>query len=141
MIKKIILVVLICIVFLILNGCMNVRIESDVDYPHHLFKKALKEIKTIQAEYPNRKGPVHRINLLVYTGDDRQLVTFSVGKAMAEWAMKQSDMDDEKDFKKYSKKYGNIRWQQIKDLDRMGPGLLVEVEIPEENTHIIIWLD
>jgi hypothetical protein len=116
-------------------------IETDVDYPADLFKETKKKIEAIHAKDPHRKGSVSRLNLLVYDGDDRELVRFSIKKSLVEMALKNGDITDDDDIKKYSQKYANLSLENIKNLDRLGPGLLVEIEVVEENTHVLIWLD
>ncbi len=141
MIKKIVLIVFMLIALLFLTGCMNLLIESDVDYPDGLFKKTMKKIEAIHAKYPHRKGSVSKLNFLVYDGDDRQLVRFSIKKGLAEMALKNGDITDDENIEKYSKKYASLYLENIKDLDKLGPGLLMEIEVTEENTHVLIWLD
>ncbi len=141
MIKKIVLIVFMLIAILFLTGCMNLLIETDVEYPAGLFKETKKKIEAIHAKDPHRKGSVSKLNLLVYDGDDRQLVRFSIKKGLAEMALKNGDIADDDDIKTYSQKYANLSLENIKNLDRLGPGLLVEIEVAEENTHVLIWLD
>jgi hypothetical protein len=141
MIKRFFLIVFMLIVLLFLAGCMNLLIETDVDYPTDLFKKTMKKIEAIHEKDPHRKGSVSKLNVLVYDGEDRQLVRFSVKKGLAEMALKNGDITDDDDVKKYSKKYANLSLENIKNLDRLGPGLLIEIEVVEENTHVLIWLD
>jgi hypothetical protein len=130
---------LIALVFL--NGCMNLRIESDIDYPAGLFKETKKKIETIQDNDPHRKGEVSKINILVYDGEDRDLVQVSFKKNTAEKYLKEEGISSSSEGKKYSKKYANFDFEKIKDLDKIGPGLLIEVEELKEKSHVIIWLD
>lgn len=120
---------------------MNLLIETDVDYPSGLFKETMKKIEAIHAKDPHRKGSVSKLNVLVYDGDDRQLVRFSIKKGLAKIALKNGDITDDDDIKEYSKKYAHLDLENIKDLDRLGPGLLMKIEVIEENTHVLIWLD
>ena len=141
MIKKIVFLIFILIALLLLTGCMNLLIETDVDYPDGLFKKTMKKIEALHAKDPHRKGNISKLNVLIYDGEDRQLVRFSIKKGLAEIALKNNDITDDDDIKKYSKKYAHLDLENIKDLDRLGPGLLMEIEVTEENTHVLIWLD
>ena len=45
--------------------------------------------------------------------------------------------------KKYTKKIGGIKLKNMDFLDRLGPGLLLETEVEEDNdkVHALIWLD
>lgn len=124
-----------------LNGCMNLRIESDIEYPAGLFKETKKKIETIQAKDPHRKGKVSKINVLVYDGEDRDLVQVSFNKRTAEKYLKEEGISTSREGKKYSRKYADFDMDNIKDFDDIGPGLLIEVEEPEEKSHVLIWLD
>ncbi|UCH94369.1 MAG: hypothetical protein JSV88_29435 [Candidatus Aminicenantes bacterium] len=141
MIKKIVLLVFVLLVFVFFIGC-HLDIKSDVDYPADLFKQTLKKIETIHAKDPGRKGPVTNLNILVYEGEDRQLISFSVPTATAKEVIKGVDLGKE-EIKKYTKKIGDFELEKLGLLDRMGPGLILEAEVDEGNdmVHALIWLD
>lgn len=132
-------VLLLLIVFL--GGCMSIRVREDIDYPANVFDKTMKKIETIQIKDPHRKGKVHRFNLLVYDGGDRELVKLSVRKWLAQLILNEALQDELNDMSSRPKHYGNIILKDIKNLKRLGPGLLLEVEDREEKTHVLIWLD
>lgn len=139
--RKIILIILVLIALFFLNGCMNILIETDVDYPEDLFNETREKIEAIHAKDPLRKGRVSKLNFLVYEGDDRKLVRFSIKKGMAKMIFNESDITDDKEIRKYSKEYAGINLGKIKNLDHLGPGLIVEIEVTDEDTHILVWLD
>lgn len=141
MIKKILLIVFMMIALLLLSGCMNLRIQDDIDYPEDLFKETKTKLAALQAKDPNRKGKVSRIHILVYDGEDRELVQLSLKKGMAEKFLKSEGISGSTESDKYTKKYADFDLDNIKNFDRLGPGLLVEVEDMEENSHIIVWLE
>jgi hypothetical protein len=126
------------IALLLLNGCFDVEIKSDIDYPEGLFKKTMKKIEAIHAKDPDRKGKVSNIHFLVYSGEDRELIKFSVSMAMAKMCSK-----EKLDTKKLSGKKIHLDLENINvnSLDNVGPGLLIQVEESENNTHVIIWVD
>jgi hypothetical protein len=127
---------------LLFTGCL-IDIKSDVDYPAGLFKQTLKKIETLHAKDPGRKGTVSNLNILVYDGDDRQLITLSFPITTASETLKEIDFENDKEMKKYTKKIGCIKFKNMDFLDRMGPGLLLETEVEEDNekVHALIWLD
>ena len=127
---------------LLLTGCL-IDIKSDMDYPAGLFKQTLKKIETLHAKDPARKGTVSNLNILVYDGDDRQLITLSFPITTASETLKGIDFENDESMKKYSKKIGGIKLKNMDFLDRMGPGLLLETEVEEDNhkVHVLIWLD
>jgi len=47
MLKKILLIVFMMIALLFLNGCMNLQIQEDVDYPEYLFKETKAKVTTM----------------------------------------------------------------------------------------------
>jgi hypothetical protein len=141
-IKKIALLVAVLLAMLLLSGCFGLDIRSDVDYPAGLFKKTMGKIEQIHAKDPKRKGTVSSLNLLVYLGEDRRLVSLSIPKAMtkviSEW---EEELGNDRNFKKYSKDV-DFDLEKLEDLDALGPGLLIEIEIEDkEKLHALIWLE
>jgi hypothetical protein len=142
MIKKYVLLIFVLMMVLMLTGCL-IDIKSDVDYPAGLFKQTLKKIESLHAKDPGRKGTVSNLNILVYEGDDRQLITLSFPITTASETLKGIDFEKDESMKKYTKKIGCIKLKNTDFLDRMGPGLLLETEVEEHNhkVHALIWLD
>jgi major membrane immunogen (membrane-anchored lipoprotein) len=142
MIKKYVLLVFILMLVLLFTGCL-IDIKSDVDYPAGLFKQTLKKIESLHAKDPGRKGTVSNLNILVYDGDDRQLIKLSFPITTASETLKGIDFENDESMKKYTRKIGGIKLKNMDFLDRMGPGLLLETEVEEENhkVHALIWLD
>ncbi len=141
MIKKMILIVFLLAVFFLLTNCTNLLIETDVDYPSGRFKDALKKIEALHAKDPLRKGPVNQLNFLVYVGDERKLVQFSIKKEVAKTALNEAGNIAAEEIKKYTEKHKEVNLEKFKDLDRFGPGLVAEIKVNDENTHVLIWLD
>jgi hypothetical protein len=144
MIKKLVLLTVVFLIMLFFAGC-HLDIRKNVDYPAGLFKDTMKKIEAIQAKDPGRKGKVANLNFLVYDGEDRQLISLSIPIEITKMAIKESEFGENGDLKKYSEKIKDvdIDFDKLKDLDRLGPGLLVEVEVKEEkgNVHVLVWLD
>jgi hypothetical protein len=123
------------------TGCFDLQIQNDVDYPDHLFKKAWSQIESIHKAFPKRQGDVSKLCILVYEGDDRQLIRFSVPYALVEWGLEQADNDHRSRTHKHTEKYLDFDLDSIKNLDRVGPGLLVEVNDEDSGTHVLIWME
>ncbi len=144
MIKKIILLLVVFFALLFFVGC-HLDIKSNVDYPAGVFQETLKKIDKIHAQDPGRKGKVTNLNFLVYEGKDRKLISLSIPIEITKMAIKESDFGENGELKKYSEKIKDvdIDFDKLKDLDRLGPGLLVEVEVEEDKgkVHVLIWLD
>ena len=74
----IVLLLFVLLVMIFFSGCFNLVIQQDVDYPEERIRQTLKKIDRIHARHPGRKGKVTNMNFLVYNGDERLLVSFSV---------------------------------------------------------------
>ena len=140
MIKRVVLLVFVMFLLLFNSSCMNLRIDVDVDYPAELFAVTMKKIDRIHAANPLRKGPVSNLNVLVYAGDERKLVSFSLPKETVQKGL-DGKFAEEVDMKEVTKKVGQVNWKKLKDLDRLGPGLILEAEVEEDGVHVLIWLD
>jgi hypothetical protein len=144
MIKKIILLLVVFFTLLFFAGC-HLDIKNNVDYPAGVFQETLKKIDKIHSQDPNRKGKVASLNFLVYDGEDRKLISFSIPMEITKMAIKESDFGETGELKKFSEKIKDvdIDFDKLKDLDRLGPGLLAEIEVEEDKgkVHVLIWLD
>jgi hypothetical protein len=137
--KKTIQFVLLIIIPLLLSGCFTVRIIRNVKNPDRYFSSAHKRIEHIHQKRPNREGRANSIKALVYEASERQLV-----KVSAPFWLVNTCMDigikaaDEEDGFEFDERY-DFDWRDIKDLEKLGPGLLVEIE--DEESKVLIWLD
>jgi hypothetical protein len=139
MLKKMLLIVFI-LLMLLATGCMNLQIEVDVDYPSRLFKKTVNSLEKMAKKDPFRRGRVSRLNVLIYSGDERKLIRFSLPISLVDSAIDEGISQKSK-IRKYGKNYVNINLEGLDGLKPLGPGLLAELEVREEKTHIILWLD
>jgi hypothetical protein len=128
-------------ILLLLMGCMNMRLEVNIDYPRHIFKETTKKIDRLHKQDPTRIGKVSNFNLLLYDGSDRKLIGLTVPLIVVEKSLKDYDNNEYQKYQRYSRKYLRIHVEEIQDLHQLGPGLLVEIELVHNNTHILIWLD
>lgn len=123
---------------LLFTACFRVQVRKNVENPNRYFRKAYHQIKKIHRYYPDRKGKPHRVCALIYQESSREIVRISapvwlastcldIGMAVAEEA-------DEFD---YEEQY-DFDWSGIKDLSRIGPGLLLEVD--DGRNKILIWM-
>ena len=146
MIKRFGLMVFILSMFVFLIGC-HLDIKNDVDYPAKLFQQTKAKIQAIQVKNPGRKGPVSNLNILVYAGDDRELISLSIPTAAAKEALKGvsslEDLGQGEKLGKYTQQLGGLKLEKLGFFDRMGPGLVLEAEVNEEKdfAHVLIWLD
>ena len=136
--KRKIQVVTIILLALFLNACLNVRVIENIENPDLYFKKAYSQIEEIHRRYPDRDGKPDMIHILIYEGSERKVVKITTPIWLANgcmdlgmWAAEREreiDFEDRYDFD----------WSGIKDLRRIGSGLLVEIE--NEKDRILIWM-
>ncbi len=120
-------------------GCFTVRVIRNVKDPDRYFSAAHKRIMDIHQKRPNREGRANSIRVLVYEASERQIV-----KVSAPFWLVNTCMDigikaaDEEEGFEFDERY-DFDWKDIKDLEKLGPGLLVEIE--DEESKVLIWLD
>lgn len=141
MIKRLILLFIIFFILFFISGCIGLQIQFDVDYPVEVFSQSMKKIQAIHQRDPHRKSEVEDINFLVYDGKERKFISFSVPAEMAEDIFEETESIRSSKLKQYSLDFGDINLDNLGDLNRIGPGLLVHIEDLKENTHVLIWLE
>ncbi len=138
-IKKATQIALLILIPLLSAGCFTVRVIKNVKNPDRYFDSAYKRIDYIHQKCPNREGRASSIRVLVYEASERQLV-----KVSAPFWLVNTCMDigikaaDEEEGFEFDEQY-DFDWRDIKDLEKLGPGLLVEIE--DEESKVLIWLD
>lgn len=137
--KRSVQIMLVVLLPMLLAGCFAVRIKHNVKNPEGYFKRAYARIDQIHRRYPDRKGRVHEINLLIYEASGRELIEINaplwlVNKAK-NIAIRAGEDEDEFD---YEDRY-DFDWRTMTDLRDVGPGLLVEIE--DEHNKILIWIE
>lgn len=124
---------------LFLTACLGLHIMENVKNPKRYFKKAYRQIERIHNLYPERKSKPHSIYILIYEKLENKLIKVSAPFWMVNgcwdlgiWAAERDDYFD------FGERY-DIDWREIGDLNKIGPGLLVEVD--DEQSKILIWLE
>ena len=121
------------------TGCL-VSIDH-VEDPRAAFEAAKREA----SRYAGKKGPAHHVNVLVWDGGDHEMVRVSVPmwlarkleNASAEWEH-DDEGDDEHDAERRVARRVK-RHVSLKDLEKAGLGILVEVE-EDEGDRVLVWL-
>jgi len=132
MTKKIVYIVLLAV---LLSGCMSIHVRDNVNYPELSFERAANKIAAIHAKDPQRTGKIHKLNMMVYDGEDRALVKLSIRKWLANLIFKKAIRLEGED------EVANAILKDIRNLKQIGPGLLIELKDGEENTHLLMWID
>ena len=131
---------IVAIVFLVflLSACFNVRVIENVRNPDRYFKMAYRQIEDIHQSYPDRERRPDTIYILIYEGKENKIIKISTPiwlvNGCMDLGMLAAERESEIDFED---RY-DFDLSEIKDLSRIGSGLLVEVE--DEKNKILIWL-
>jgi len=138
-IKKATQIALLILIPLLSAGCFTVRVIKNVKNPERYFDSAYKRIDYIHQKRPNREGRASSIRVLVYEASARQIVKVSAPFWLVNTCMDIGikAADEEAGFE-FDERY-DFDWRDIKDLEKLGPGLLVEIE--DEESKVLIWLD
>lgn len=120
------------------SGCL-VRIEKveRVADATAAFREARAEIARLQGSH----GPAHEVNVLVYDPGDREMVRVTVPLWLArkfeghvDWESELGGDDDGQRIARHLKRH-----LSLKDLEKAGRGVLVEVE-EEDGEQVLVWL-
>ncbi|HZX10466.1 MAG TPA: hypothetical protein VFG01_05905 [Acidobacteriota bacterium] len=117
---------------LLMSGCFCVEVKNDVRNPDKYFRNAYQKIESVEKRYPERRGPVSTVYILVYERSERQLIRVIAPMWIIDAGMDFADtydVDTDCDFE----------FHEIKKLRDIGPGMLVEVD--GEDSKVLIWLE
>jgi hypothetical protein len=116
------------------SGCL-VSVTHVAD-PTSAFARAREEAVRVSA----RHGRASHLNVLAWDPGDREMVRVSVPLWLVRTAEHDIDWDevdgDEHDHERWRRRMGKLRWE---DIERAGPGILVEVT-EDEGDRVLIWL-
>lgn len=131
-------IVVVTFLVFFLSACFNVRIIEKVKNPEQHFKKAYRQIEEIHRRYPDRERRPDTIHILIYEGKENKIIKVSTPiwlvNGCLDMGMWAAERESEIDFEEHY----DFDLSEIKDLSRIGSGLLVEVE--DERNKILIWL-
>ena len=136
--RRIIQGFLILVLVMLVSGCFTVRIIKNVEDPDPYFDRAYEKIERIHRRHPNREGRSRRINVLIYEEQEHELVKISAPFWFVNTCMDIGIKDSDDESFDIDERY-DIDWRDIKELERIGPGLLVEID--DEQNKVLIWLD
>jgi hypothetical protein len=106
-----------------------------VSDPRAAFEKARSEAQ----RYQGRPGPGHELNVLAYDGHDGELVQVSLPL----WLVRKIDREGEDlelDGQGGRLKQHLRRRLRLRDIEKAGLGILVEVEEEESGDQVLVWL-
>ncbi len=137
--KRMSQVCLLILLALWLTACFGVKIVENVKNPDRYFRRAYHQIDRIHELYPDRQGRPRTIHVLVYDSSERKIIRVSspvwVVNAcmdMGAWTVEKGEEFD------FEEQY-DFEWQELRDLDQIGPGLLMELD--DEENKILVWLE
>ncbi|MFQ6069334.1 MAG: hypothetical protein ACE5LC_02285 [Candidatus Aminicenantales bacterium] len=123
------------------SACLSVYVTRGDGKPLYHWKKAEREIERIHLRFPQRKHRAHRLHILVFDKDSGELVKVSAPlwlvRACLDLGFALAHHGSDPELEEIENKY-RIEWRSLRDLGKLGPGLLVEVM--SEDEQILIWL-
>lgn len=141
MAKRMMFALLLLMVVLFSNGCFDVRIEQDVDFPAGSFAAAGEKLAVMEQHNPDRIGRIKNMHVLVYDGQSRELVQVAVPMWMVRMAKRHAGKESRPRPQDVADRYVDFDGLALENISRLGPGLLVQVEDMRENTHVLVWLE
>jgi len=128
------------ILSLFLSACFKVQVIGHARNPQAYFEKAYRQIDRLERAHPNRRGKAHELVLLIHEDSEDQIIKVSVPIWLVNFGLKvgMKAAEHDRHSNKWEDRY-EFEWRAIKDLGRLGPGLLVAVD--DERDKILIWLE
>jgi len=125
---------------LFLSACFKVRVIDRARNPQAYFDKAYRQIDRLERVHPDRRGRAHELVLLIHEDSEDQIVQVSVPIWLINLGVKvgMKAAEHDRHSNKWEDRY-EFEWRAIKDLGRLGPGLLVSID--DERDKILIWLE
>ncbi len=125
---------------LFLCACLRVQVVNRAGDAGAYFEKAYRQIDRIERGHPNRRGRAHELCLLLHHDSEDQVVRVAVPLWLVNFGLKvgMKAAEHEHGSDRWEDRY-KFEWRAIKDLGRLGPGLLVAVD--DERDKILIWLE
>jgi len=126
------------LIALAFTACPQLSVSHVDGFPHEAFQTAKQQIASIANRNPNRSGEATEMHLLVFDGEDGDLVRIVMPLTVVEWggdiAKANVDSDD------FEGQLNPLEHMSPQDLRKLGPGLLVQVDDENEDSHVLIWL-
>ena len=140
MAKKILFMLVLLVAILFGSGCF-ISVRQDVDFPASRFAAVRERISMLERHNPDRVGRAAKMQTLVYDGQSRELVQVAIPM----WMVKMVKMHEGKNCRSRPQdvagRYVDFDWSHLGNISRLGPGLLVQVEDLQKNTHLLVWLE
>jgi hypothetical protein len=141
MAKRMLFLLVLLIILFSTGACFNFRIESDVDFPAGRFAAAQERVSALVRHNPDRIGRSGNLHMLVYDGSSRELVCGDVPMWLVRLGIEKGEAHEEQRTQDVAGRYVDFDWQYVKEFSRLGPGLLVQVDDMDDNTHVLLWLE
>jgi hypothetical protein len=141
MAKKVLFWLVVAIMMLGSTACFNVHVESDVDFPAGRFSAVWERIGQLQRHNPDRVGRAREMHMLVYDGESRELVSGSFPMWLVKLAGEKNEEHGTRRSHEVASRYVDFDRCSMREISRLGPGLLVQVDDGDEGTHVLLWLE
>ncbi len=132
---------LLILIALTFTACPELSVSHVDGFPHEAFQAAENQIASITTANPNREGEATEMHLLVFDGEDGDLVRITMPLTIVEWGVDIAKANvDADDFDGLEGQLNPLEHMSPEDLRKLGPGLLVQVDDEAEDSHVLIWL-
>ncbi len=131
-------IVILLALILLMTGCIGLRVHEGVADAGRYFDRAQAEIAGIQAADPDRTGRVRELCVLIHDQRSHELIEISTPIWVANACLELASDEAGGDWDRNLKDRIGFRLDEVKDLDRLGPGLLVELN--DSDTRLLVWL-
>ncbi len=131
---------------LFFTACPTIYVSHHDAFPADKFEAAFERIAELQADNPGREGEAYELNILVYDGSGGELVQVTMPLAVLEWGVGVAQetvvyVHEDEWEEEFGTDFNPLSDMSPEDLRKMGPGLLVQVDEVEDDTHVLIWLE
>jgi len=141
MAKKVFFLLILIILVLSSTACFNLHVESDVDFPVGRFSAAWDRIALLERHNPDRIGKARQMHVLVYDGESRELVTGVFPMWLVRLESEKGEDHGKGQPQDVASRYVDFDRCSMREMSRLGPGLLVQVDDQGDDTHVLLWLE
>jgi hypothetical protein len=141
MLKKTLFLLLMVILTLGATACLNLHVQEDVDFPVGRFDSARETIESLQRRNPDRIGRARAMHMLIYDGEERELVTGVLPLWLVKLGVEKIEEHGKGRPHDVADRYVDFDSCTLREMSRLGPGLLIQVDDEGDGTHVLLWLE
>ncbi|NOZ12721.1 MAG: hypothetical protein GXO69_03620 [Acidobacteria bacterium] len=119
-------------------ACPKVTDTEVNGFPTKEFQAAERQIAALEQAHPHRKGKAEEVHILIYDREDGDLVQMQLSLRMVAWGI--HFIKEDEDSEDLHDPLNPLNHMTLRQLRKLGPGLLVKVDDEEDGSHVLIWL-